>query len=175
MSLSLLATKLHRPPARHHLVPRARLLAQLDAGLRQGRRLSLVSAPAGFGKTTLVSAWVDAAGLACAWLALDADDNDPTRFLGYLIAALQQVDASIGSALLPLLRSVQPPPPQAIMAALITESAGRAAPLVLVLDDYHLLTEPSIHDLIGFLIENLPPTLRLVIGTREDPPLPPKA
>ncbi len=95
--LSLLATKLHRPPARHHLVPRARLLAQLDAGLRQGRRLSLVSAPAGFGKTTLVSAWVDAAGLACAWLALDADDNDPTRFLGYLIAALQQVDASIGA------------------------------------------------------------------------------
>jgi LuxR family maltose regulon positive regulatory protein len=192
MTLSLLATKLHIPPARPQLVLRARLIEQLDAGLRQGRRLSLVSAPAGFGKTTLISQWLTwnderrtmnvetesphssliVHRFQTAWLSLDAGDNDPTRFLGYLIAAFQQVDPDIGRAVLPLLQAAQPPPPQAILTALINDSAGRAEPLILVLDDYHLLVGPDIHEMVGFLLEHMPPMLHLVIGTREDPPLP---
>lgn len=167
----LLATKLYIPPTRPHLVVRSRLLDELDQGLREMRRLTLVSAPAGFGKTTLISAWISGIDVPCAWLSLDSGDNDPVQFLNYLLAAFQQVDPGIGQAVRPLL-TASPPSPQAVLTGLINDLSSRSQPALLVLDDYHLITEPRIHELLVFLLDNLPPSLHLVIGTREDPPLP---
>ncbi len=184
MPESLLATKLYVPPVRPNLVPRARLLARLDEGLHQNHKLTLVSASAGFGKTTLVSEWVhsvqarDGDPLEVAWLSLDEEDSDPARFLTYLIAALQTVAADAGTGAQAALQSPQPLPIESILTALINEIATLPNKLLLVLDDYHAIeartpgTPPSVDDVLAFLLEHLPPPLHLVIATREDPPLP---
>jgi LuxR family maltose regulon positive regulatory protein len=139
----------------------------------EGRRpLTLVSAPAGFGKTTLVSEWIVQTSQAASWLSLDDDDNDPTRFLTYLIATLQTQQPSLGVTVYGLLGASQPPPPKAILTLLLNELSLLAAPLALVLDDYHLITMPAIHEALTFFVDHLPPLIRLVITSRMDPPLP---
>ncbi len=177
MSAPLLTTKLYIPPLRPNLVPRPRLIERLEEGLRQGRRLSLISAPAGFGKTTLVAEWLysgakQVSPLAVAWLSLDEEDNDPIRFFTYLIASLRQIDGSIGRAVQGLLGSPQLPPITSLMTLLLNEITAVSDPFVLVLDDLHLVHTAPVHEALAFLIGHQPPPMHLVISTREDPPLP---
>jgi LuxR family maltose regulon positive regulatory protein len=170
MSAPLLATKLYVPPVRPELVSRPRLADRLNAGL--DRKVTLVSAPAGFGKTTLVAEWLNQLACPGTWLSLDEGDNDPVQFLTYLIAALQKVDAGIGQAAQGLLGVPQLPPLESLVTLLINDIAATSQPLVLVLDDYHAIHAESIHQAIEFLIEHQPPQVRLVLVTRQDPPLP---
>jgi LuxR family maltose regulon positive regulatory protein len=181
MTTPLLQTKLYTPPVRPEMVSRPRLIERLNAGLR--RKLTLVSAPAGFGKTTLLSEWargLDAASppRAVAWLSLDESDNDLTRFLAYLIAALRTVRPDVGVAALSLLQSPQSPSVEAILSMLIneivtiTQSGHEGCPCVLVLDDYHRITARPVHEALTFLLEHLPPQIHLAIAGRADPPLP---
>ena len=179
--LPLLQTKLHIPAPRPELVSRPRLIERLNAGLWQGRasarRLTLVSAPAGFGKTTLVSAWVRelvqvAPAPTVCWLSLDESDSDLAQFLTYVIAALQTADAGLGRGVQSALRSPQPPAATTSLSMLINELSEGSPRIVLVLDDYHLLEVQAIHDALTFLLQHLPPQLHVVIATREDPPLP---
>ena len=177
MSTPLLATKLHIPPLRPSLVPRPRLIERLDETQRSGHRLGLISAPAGFGKTTLLSEWAHQVGAhrdapQIGWLSLDAEDNDPTRFLTYLLAALGQIDPGVGETARLIVQAPQPPPPQALLTSIINDLAALSAPCILVLDDYHLIQSMPIHQQLAFLLEHLPPQARLLIATREDPPLP---
>jgi LuxR family maltose regulon positive regulatory protein len=202
MSTPLLATKLHYPAARPDLVPRPRLIARLDAGLDQdagfSRKLTLVSAPAGYGKTTLIGEWLKRGspggmlkdGLqplasahgspssitlhssGVAWLLLDEADNDPRRFITYLIAAMGQIDARIGLAATAMLEAPQPPPSEAVLTVLVNEISSIPERAILVLDDYHVIHTPSIHEQLAFLLDHLPSNLHLVITTREDPLLP---
>jgi len=170
MSTPILATKLYTPPPRPRVVLRPRLIEHLNEGL--DRRLTLVSAPAGFGKTTLLSEWLSSCPQPSAWLSLDEGDNDPTRFLAYLVAALQTVAADIGEGVLGALQSPQPPPTESILTALLNEIATAPDDFVLVLDDYHVIDAKPVDDALAFLIEHLPPRVHLVIATREDPNLP---
>jgi LuxR family maltose regulon positive regulatory protein len=195
--LTLLTTKLYIPPPRSNLVPRPNLVQRLDEGLQLGHKLTLISAPAGFGKTTLLSEWVHAMGRAtppiavapgppttCAcgpsagrtgWLSLDEHDNDPARFLAYFIAALSRVEgieATIGEGALGMLQSPQPPPTEAILTVLINEIAAIPDRVVLVLDDYHLIESSPVDDALTFLLEHLSVNMHLVIATRDDPQLP---
>jgi LuxR family maltose regulon positive regulatory protein len=167
----LLATKLYVPRPRAHLVPRAHLTERLQQGVE--RALTLVSGPAGFGKTTLLAQWFAERGMPVAWLSLEAEDNDPTRFLSYLIAALQTLDAQIGTTALALLRTPQPPSPETVLALLMNDLVERSGgDVVLVLDDYHVITTDPVQRGMTFLLEHLPPQLHLVLATRVDPPLP---
>lgn len=170
MAMPLLTTKLYIPPIRPELVSRPRLIERLSAGLY--RKLTLISAPAGFGKTTLLSEWVGGCERPVAWLSLDESDSDPARFFTYLIAALQRVDPGIGQGAQAMMQSPQPPPPEALLTALINEIAAASQPFLLVLDDYHLINALPIHQQLAFLLEHQPPQMHLVIATREDPPLP---
>jgi LuxR family maltose regulon positive regulatory protein len=176
MTAVLLSTKFHIPAVRPELVPRPRLIERLNAELH--RRLTLVSAPAGFGKTTLLSEWVASCGRSVAWLSLDAGDNDPTQFWTYFIAALQEIDPSLGEGALGMLQSPQSPPIEPVLSALINDVAalpyhGHERPLyTLVLDDYHAIESQPVHRALTFLLEHLPPQMHLVIATRADPPLP---
>jgi LuxR family maltose regulon positive regulatory protein len=170
MAATLLTTKLHVPPLRSELVPLSRLTRRLREGL--DGKLTLVSAPAGYGKTTLVTHWLHHAGRPFAWLTLDASDNDPARFLAYLMAALQGIDPTIGRAIEPMLATPQPPPPESILTALINDVAAAEEPFVLVVDDYHLISTLAIHEALSFLLDHQPARMHLVIATREDPPLP---
>jgi len=176
MTVSLLASKLFVPPARPGLVPRSRLTERLNAGLeRDGRfvrRLSLVCAPAGYGKTTLVSTWLDTLQHPHAWLALDEGDNDPIRFDAYLVAAMQLIDADIGQAARETSPTSQPSPTEEFLTSLLNDIAVTPRPFVLVLDDYHLIHTPSVHQQLAFLVEHQPPQMHLAIATREEPPLP---
>jgi LuxR family maltose regulon positive regulatory protein len=167
-----LATKLYIPPSRRRIVVRPRLVERLNEGLAAGHRLTLVSAPAGFGKTTLIGEWVAACGRPAAWLSLDEGDSDPSRFLIYLIAALQTVAPGIGEGVLTVLHSPQPPPPESTLTALLNDVTTIPSAVVLVLDDYHVLDAKPVDDALAFLVEHLPPQLHLVIATREDPALP---
>jgi LuxR family maltose regulon positive regulatory protein len=166
----LLATKLHIPPARPNLVARPRLLERLDQGL--AARLILLSAPAGFGKTTLLSAWLAEFPSSVPWVSLDTGDNDPVAFLNYLIAALRTIEPEIGERARQVLRSPQPPSIESILAMLINELCTLAEDVVAVLDDYHVIDTSAVHDIIAFLLEHLPLRMHLVIATRVDPPLP---
>src|SRR4030042_1439902 len=139
MPASILATKLYIPPPRPKIVLRPRLIERLNEGLFAGRKLTLISAPAGFGKTTLVSEWLAGCQRPVAWLSLDEGDNDPTRFLTYFIAALQTIATDIGAGVLPMLQSPQPPSTESILTALLNEITAIPAHFVLVLDDSHLL------------------------------------
>src|SRR5437588_8458637 len=176
MPTPILATKLYLPRLRPNVVSRPRLLERLNEGLY--RKLTLISAPAGFGKTTLVSEWVEgieqpgARRARTAWLSLDEGDNDPARFLAYLVAALQTIAATIGEGVLGMLQSSQPPPPEAILTALLNEITTLPDHFVLVLDDYHVIDAKPVDLALTFLVEHLPPQMHLVIATREDPLLP---
>jgi LuxR family maltose regulon positive regulatory protein len=177
MTTPLLTTKLYIPPVRPNLVPRPRLIEQLNEGSRSGRKLTLISAPAGFGKTTLVSEWIQAMGSAAlpkavAWLSLDERENDPTRFLTYLVAALQTIAANIGEEVLGVLQSPQPPPTELILTVLINEIAAFPDNLVLVLDDYHVIESQKVDKALAFTLDHLPPQMHLVIASRMDPSLP---
>jgi LuxR family maltose regulon positive regulatory protein len=175
--LALLTTKLYIPLPRPNLVPRPHLIERLDDGLRRGHRLTLVSAPPGFGKTTLVSEWVCASPREIAWISLDEGDNDPVQFLNYLITALQQVDGRIGRAIQPVLGSPGFAPAgtaslQSLVAPLINDITTAASPLTLVLDDYQLITAEPVHQIVRFLLERQPPLMHTALNTRQDPPLP---
>jgi LuxR family maltose regulon positive regulatory protein len=170
MATSLLTTKLHIPPIRPELVSRPHLTRRLDEGL--AGKLTLLSAPAGYGKTTLVSDWLHSAGRPFTWLTLDEDDNDPARFLAYLVAALQLVDSRLGEAARAMLLTPQPPPPESVLTALINDIAAVGQPFALALDDYHLIGTLAIHQLLTFLLDHQPSEMHLVIATRQDPPLP---
>ncbi len=172
MPTELLTSKLFIPPLHPNLVPRPRLVQLLNEGLYTKRKLTLVSAPAGFGKTTLVIDWLNEIDYPAAWLSLDEADNDLPRFLAYLAAALQLVDEQIGAPILNALQAPQIPDIEKILTALLNEIALRIDPLILVLDDYHLLTNPAIFEVMEFLIHHQPPQLHLVLTTREDPDLP---
>jgi LuxR family transcriptional regulator, maltose regulon positive regulatory protein len=167
---TILTTRLYIPPPRLKAVLRPGLIERLNAGLNS--RLTLISAPAGFGKTTLISQWVAACGRPVAWLSLDESDNDPLCFLTYLVAALQTIAPKIGNSVTVALQSPQPPPLESILTILLNEIASIPDHLVLVLDDYHILDAKQIDDALTFFIEHLPPRMHLVIATREDPPLP---
>ena len=170
MPIPLLQTKLYIPPPRLNLVARPSVTAKLRAGLRHP--LTLIAAPAGFGKTTLVSEWIAQTDHPVAWLSLDDDDNEPTRFLNYLIAALQTQQPEIGKTALGLLGAPQSPAPKTILTLLLNELGARAAPPTLVLDDYHLITTLAIHEALAFMVDHLPPSVHLIITSRMDPPLP---
>jgi len=165
-----LQTKLYSPRQRSRLVQRTDLLGWLHA--HDQHPLTLVSAPAGFGKTTLISAWVTQTERGVAWLSLDHEDNDLTRFLTYLLAALQTCRPDLGTTMLALLAAPQAPPASALLTILLNELNADVTPLLLVLDDYHLIETQPIHDALTFLIDHMPPTLQLVIISRFDPPLP---
>jgi ATP/maltotriose-dependent transcriptional regulator MalT len=173
----LLATKLFVPPARATLVPRPRLFERLQAGLRD--KLTLVAAPAGFGKTTLLSAWratAEGSAAPLAWVSLDPADNDPLRFWSYVIAALDVLAPGSGTAALALLQSPAPPPITSLLTSVLNAVSGASAAagreLTLVLDDYHVITTPAIHETLALLLDYLPPALHLVMLTRADPLLP---
>src|SRR5919199_4224557 len=170
MSTPLLATKLYIPPPRPQVVYRPRLIERLDEGLY--RKLTLISAPAGFGKTTLVSAWVADRAWPAAWLSLDAGDNDPARFLMYFVAALQTIAPTIGVGVLRVLQAPQPPPIDSLLTALLNEISAVADKFVLVLDDYHVIDARPVDTALTFLLEHLPSQMHLVITTREDPQVP---
>lgn len=168
----LLSVKLLRPRVRASIVSRPRLTEWLNAGLN--RALTLISAPVGFGKSTLLGEWLAGAAQAVptAWLSLDEDDNDLVLFLNYVVAALDRVQEGVGSAALTMLRSPHPPPTKVVLTSLLNDLASVPGDLILVLDDYHTIGAPAIHDAVAFLLGNLPPQMHLVIATRSDPPLP---
>jgi len=153
-------------------VLRPRLIERLNEGLSAGCKLSLISASAGFGKTTLVSEWIAAGSRPATWLSLDEGDNDPTRFLSYTIVALQTIKAEIGSGLLGLLQSPQQPSVESILTTLVNEITTIPDNFILVLDDYHVIDSKPVDEALTFLLEHQPPQMHLVIATREDPHLP---
>jgi LuxR family maltose regulon positive regulatory protein len=170
MSPLILATKLFVPPPRPNLVHRPRLIERLNDGLH--RKLTLISAPAGFGKTMLISEWLAGNGPTAAWLSLDEGDNDPTRFLTYLITALQTIDPNMGEGVLGVLNSPQSTITESIVTALLNEITSISDNFILVLDDYHVIDAQSVDNVLTYLVEHSPPQLHLVIATREDPLLP---
>jgi LuxR family maltose regulon positive regulatory protein len=172
MSAPILATKLYIPPPRSKIVLRPRLIERLNEGLSAGCKLTILSAPAGFGKTTLVSEWAAICGMPVAWLSLDEGDNDPTSFLAYLVAALQTIAANIGNGVLAILQSPQPPSIESILTTLLNEITTIPDHFVLVLDDYHVIDSKPVDEALTFLLKHLPPQMHLVITTREDPHLP---
>ena len=162
MGIPLLKTKLYIPLARPELVSRPRLIERLNAGLH--RKLTLISAPAGFGKTTLVSDWLRQLGVPAAWVSLDEGDNDPIRFLAYFVAALQTIAASISEGVLAVLQSPQPVPTESILTALLNEITTVPDNFVLVLDDYHVIEAKPVDNVLTFLLEHLPPQMHLAIA-----------
>jgi LuxR family maltose regulon positive regulatory protein len=168
----LVATKLNIPPFKAGLVARPRLLERLKACRDYG--LILVSAPAGFGKTTLLSEWLrqDRPQLAASWFSLEEGDNDPVRFWEYFIAAVKKVQPAAGDVSLPLLHSSQPLPIEVVLTPLVNDLNGIPRDFFLILDDYHFIKSSSIHVGISFLLEHLPVQAHLVFATRIDPPLP---
>ena len=172
MATQILATKLYIPPPRSRIVSRPRLFGQLSDILNH--KLTLISAPAGFGKTTLVSEWIACCGKSVAWLSLDEGDNNLTRFLMYLISALQTIAPNSGEGVLRVLHASesQQPPIESMLATWINEITAIPDNFIFVLDDYHLIDSKDVDNALAFLIEYLPPQMHLVIATREDPNLP---
>src|SRR5215467_5160641 len=165
----LVATKFHVPRA--GFVPRPRLLARLSQGIGSG--LTVVCTPAGFGKTTMLGDWARRSRAPAAWLSLDAADNDPARFWRYVAAALDGVRPGTDAPVTELLRGRQQPPLEAVATAVINGlSSPGEGEVALVLNDYHLVQAPPVNDSITFLLDRLPPGLRLVLSSRADPPLP---
>ncbi|MDQ0889659.1 ATP/maltotriose-dependent transcriptional regulator MalT [Paenibacillus sp. V4I9] len=170
MNMPILATKLYIPQLRTKVVLRPRLIERLNEGLH--RKLTLISASAGFGKTTLVSEWLAGCERPAAWLSLDEVDNDPARLLTYLVAALQTIAANIGEGVFAVLQSPQPPPTESILTILLNEITTIPDNFVLVLDDFHVINAKPVNDILTFMLEHLPPQMHLVIITREEPNLP---
>ena len=168
----LLATKLNVPGLRPDLVPRPRLAQRLDEG--RGRGLVLACAPAGYGKTVLLAEWIRRGRHRVAWLSLDAGDNDPARFWRHAVAALDRARPGISERMGPLLGPPPPPSFEPLVTALINEVADQPdadEALLLVLDDYHVISSPLVHESLGFLLEHQPPGLQLALTSRSDPPL----
>lgn len=174
MSTSLLKTKLYIPTARSELVSRPHLVERLKEGFRRGRKLTLISAPAGYGKTTLLGEWIACSEprLRVAWVSLDKGDNDPARFWSYVVAAFQTVQADIGEIAQTAFQSPRPLAIEPVLTGLLNQIAEWPDPFVLVLDDYHVIKAPAIHEALSFLLEHMPPQMHLVLATRADPPLP---
>src|SRR4030095_5340590 len=177
MFTTLLGTKLYIPPLSRALVPRRRLISQLESGL--GAKLTLALAPAGFGKTTLISSWIrswqespSSARPQVAWLSLDGEDDEPIRFGSYCIRALQTIAPHIGEAAKSMLDLPQPVKPEHLITSLINDLAASPRPVLLVLDDYHFISSPVIHQAMAFWLDHAPPQLHLLITSREEPPLP---
>ena len=174
MSVSvILQTKLTPPPIRADRVHRPRLTQRFSASLEHP--LTLVCAPAGYGKSTLLGEWFGSeadGAVVFGWLSLDEDDNDPVRFLTYLICAFANAGDINADEMLSLLHSPQPPPPKPILTALISRLEDFPGHLALVLDDYHRITAQPIHEAMTYLLDHLPSQIRLVITSREDPPFP---
>jgi LuxR family maltose regulon positive regulatory protein len=176
MSLSLLSTKLHIPFSRAHLISRPRLVELLNKGSHS--KLTLLSAPTGYGKTTLLAQWLSDRKLPIAWLTLDKADNDPVRFLSYLIAALQQIEPEVGTGMLDAIQSAgftsdgSLSPLTAVLSQFLNEIATISYPFSLILDDYHLIESSRIHEIVSYILDNQPAPLHLVIATRVDPRLP---
>lgn len=175
----LLKTKLHIPHLRPDMVPRSRLIKQLNERIQ--RKLTLITAPAGYGKTILAAEWihtlqsettVTASEHRITWLSLEKADSEPIRFLSYLIATLQQVAPEIGVGALSLFEMAQSPPLNIVLNELINDLAGLNHHILLVLDDYHVLSHPEIHEALCYLVEHQPHQMHLVMTSREDPPLP---
>jgi LuxR family maltose regulon positive regulatory protein len=176
METPVLVTKLYVPPPPPHVVPRPRLLERLDAGLAPHCRLTLLSAPAGFGKTTLLGEWIAhhterRSETRFAWVSLDEGDGDPARFLGYVVAALQGFHADVGADAL-LLHGGKASSDEPALTVLVNDLARMPGETVLVLDDYHVIEAKQVHDIVAFLVDHVPPHLHLVVATRFDPPLP---
>ncbi len=170
MLTPILATKLYVPKPRSKIVLRPRLVDQLNTGLNH--KLALISAPAGFGKTTLVSEWLASCEYPTAWLSLDEGDKELQRFLFYFVAALQTLKEDIGRDMLSALHSPQLPPIEPLLSILLNEIASIANDFILVLDDYHLIDSKAIDQALTFLLEHLPSHMHVVITSREDPSLP---
>ncbi|HSR34883.1 MAG TPA: hypothetical protein VLY63_30305, partial [Anaerolineae bacterium] len=168
-SLPILATKLHMPPARPNLVSRPRLLESLTQSFEN--RLILLSAPAGFGKTTLLSEWLATHPCSSGWLSLDRGDNDPVRFWMYLIAALQAVQPGLGESAQALLCTAPASPMESVLTVLINDLYSMGGRAILVLDDYHAIDSPAIHSTLAFFLDHLPAGVHVVIATRVDPPM----
>ncbi len=170
----LLQTKLFIPQLRPFLVSRSRLYDKLNAGLNG--RSTLISAPAGYGKTTLTAAWLAQVGQAAAWYSLDEYDNDPSRFLRYFLAAWQQIDPEIGQAGQTLLQATPigtlPQPPEAIMTMLINDLVARQEPSLIVIDDVHLIENEQLLKALAFWVTHCPPNVHTIFISRTDPPLP---
>jgi LuxR family maltose regulon positive regulatory protein len=169
---TLLLTKLYIPAALPNLVARPRLTAHLGRLLERGRKLALIAAPAGFGKTTLLSEWIRQHHVRVAWVSLDESDNDPILFFSYLCRALDSLHAGAGATALSLLRSPQPPALPSVLTLFINELSALEQEFTLVLDDYHAIHTQAIHTLITFLLDHLPPAMRIILTSRIDPPLP---
>ena len=166
----LIRTKLHLPFTRLEQVSRPRLQARIAEGLHGP--LTLITAPAGFGKTTLVASCVARCGRPIAWLSLDKDDNQVERFLKYLVAALQEADHTIGGEVAQLLAAARQAPPEAVLTSLINDLDTTGREITLVLDDYQFINSQAVHSAVAFLLEHCPKTFHLVIASRSDPPLP---
>jgi LuxR family maltose regulon positive regulatory protein len=175
MANPILATKLYIPPL-PKIVARTRLIERLNESLYAGstHRVTLITAPAGFGKTTLVTQWISSSGRPAAWLSLDERDNNIARFLIYLISSLQTIAPNLGAGLLDVLHASQSqsPPIESILTALLNEIAAMSDDFIFVLDDYHLTDAEPIDNALTFIVEHLPVQMHLVITTREDPALP---
>ena len=169
--IPILLPKLQIPPFRLQLVARQHLIQSLDQGLH--RKLTILSAPAGYGKSTLLSEWATGCKWPLGWITLESGDNDIERFIAYLISAMQAAESSLSrlSSILETRFSFQPMPPDAILAILVNQLSLTAERLVLVLDDYHLIDNQEIHGFLNTLLDNLPPNIHLVISTRVDPPI----
>jgi LuxR family maltose regulon positive regulatory protein len=174
MSAPLLKAKLTIPPARKSLIRRERLYEKLDRGLNQDCKVILLSAPAGYGKTTLVSSWVRRRhpAIQAAWLTLDSRDNDLNRFLSYLVTALKSIQTDEGQATLEMLKSPQSSPAEAILSTLLNECKSMDSPFLIILDDYHVISSQPVQEAIAFLLEVLPANMHMVICSRSDPLLP---
>jgi LuxR family maltose regulon positive regulatory protein len=174
LDVPLLSTKLYVPPVRPERVPRPRLVERLKAGL--DRRLVLVSAPAGFGKTTIISECAARCRHPVAWVSLDKGDNEPVQFWTYVVTALQKnphiQGSELGQTVLAMLRSSQPPPMETLLHGLMNELAEISGPFVLILDDFHQISNPQINDALALFVEHQPPQMHLVISSRADPPWP---
>jgi len=169
VSDTLLATKFYIPPSLPNLVHRQRLLTRLDEGLQRGNRLTLISAPAGYGKTTLLGEWIRRSKFSVAWLSLDDGDNDPARFLSYLITALRRIQPGLRDTKFDTSELESPHSALAPIVNSLDKIPGR---ILVVLDDYHAVHNQTVHSAVTFLLENSPPQIHIVIASRADPPLP---
>jgi len=181
MATPILATKLYIPPPRPELVPRPRLIKRLNLSHRRKAGVALISAPAGFGKTTVVTEWIHQSGDSepvnlsrVVWLSLDEGDNNPLRFFIHLIAALQRVDPEMGQGVQEMLQtdSAGPPPTDVLMTALVNDMVAVSTDFTLVLDDYHEIEDATVEQALNFLIDHQPPQFHLIITSRADPNLP---
>ena len=172
MPYSLLKTKVRPPILRQNLVPRERVVKLLREGIQNGHLLTLVSAPAGYGKTTTIRMWVEEAGLPFAWVTLENSDNDLKQFLKYILTALQQVEDDLGQAALEIVENAREVNLQSILRILINDLHELIHPIILVLEDYHQIENEKIDLVIETLLNQTIQNLHLVISTREDPNLP---